>query len=199
VAHPGEVSMVHLAADLPAAPRTRWSRPAAIGLFLGLAFGLWNLLWTWLAPLAEDTEWALLAFYGPMFIAWAVVAFRDARRTGQFRDGVFAAVVAAFVTFCVLDLLVILRVNLFLNDLTARADWQALMSRFPTSGFASVRGYINYHYVSEAPFKILVASTIGLVMGLIGASVGYTIRRAMNGRPFDSPFSSPAASRKARS
>jgi hypothetical protein len=165
-----------------AAPRAWWSRPPAIGLWLGLGFGLWNLLWTRLYPLAEDTEGALLAFYGPMFIAWGVIAFVDARRTGQIKDGVRAAVIAAFVTFCVLDVLVILRVNLFLNELTARNDWQTLMSRFPASGFTSLRTYINYHYLSEAPFKIMVASTIGLVMGVIGATIGYAVRKAINER-----------------
>ena len=68
------------------------------------------------------------------------------------------------------------------DELTGRADWQTLMSRFPASGFASLRSYITYHYVSQAPFKILVASTIGLVMGLIGAGVGYAVRRAANQR-----------------
>jgi len=159
-----------------------WSRPAVVGLWLGLAFGSWNLLWTWLYPLAEDTEGALLAFYGPVFIAWAITAFVDARRTGRIRDGVGAAVVAACVTFCVLDLLVMVRVNLFLNALTARTDWQALLSRFPASGFATLRGYINYHYLSEAPFKIVVASTIGLGMGLTGAGLGYAVRKAINER-----------------
>ena len=175
--------MVNLAAGMSTTlPRTWWSRPAAVGLWLGLAFGSWNLLWTRLYPLAEDTEGALLAFYGPMFVAWAVTAFVDARRSGHLKDGVRGAVVAAFVTFCVLDLLVILRVNLFLDELTARSDWQALMARFPSSGFSNLRGYINYHYVSEAPFKILVASTIGLAMGLIGGTVGYAVRRAINQR-----------------
>jgi hypothetical protein len=175
--------MVDLAAGVAATPpRSRWFRPPAIGLLLGVAFGMWNLLWTRLYPLAEDTEGALLAFYGPMFVAWAGTAFVDARRTGLIKEGVRAAVVAAFVTFCVLDVLAILRVNLFLQELTARADWQALMSRFPASGFSSLRGYVTYHYVSEAPFKILVASTIGLGMGLIGASIGCAVRKAVHER-----------------
>ena len=41
--------------------------PARLGLIIGITFGAWNLLWTWLRPLADDSIPALLAFYGPMF------------------------------------------------------------------------------------------------------------------------------------
>jgi hypothetical protein len=38
---------------------------------VGLLFGSWNVLYSWLFPLADDTAIALLAFYGPMFLVWA--------------------------------------------------------------------------------------------------------------------------------
>ena len=64
-----------------------WSRPAFLGLCLGLGFGLWNLIWTRLYPLADDTVGVLLAFYGPMFAAWAATSFFVARRTGLIWEG----------------------------------------------------------------------------------------------------------------
>jgi hypothetical protein len=148
-----------------------------LGLFIGLGFGLQNLLFTWLYPLTDDTINVLLAVYGPMFTAWAVTAFVATRRTGRLRDGLMAGALVAFATFCVLDVLVIARNNVFLYELTARADWRNLMARYPDSGFDSLRAYINYHYVTQAPFKILVATIIGSCMGLIGGSLGHVSRR----------------------
>ena len=46
-----------------------------LGLLLGIAFGLWNLISTQVDPYAEDTIPALLAFYGPMFAVWGSRAF----------------------------------------------------------------------------------------------------------------------------
>jgi hypothetical protein len=149
----------------------RFANPAALGLFLGVGFGLWNLVLTMLDPVAEDTPGALAAFYGPMFVAWAIASYVTTGRTGRLRDGIKAAVVVAFVTFCVLDLFVIMRANLFLHELSARSDWRALMAGFPASGFKSLRRYINYHYLSQAPFKIVVASVIGLGIGVVGGSL----------------------------
>jgi hypothetical protein len=48
----------------------RYRRDVALGGSLGLFFGAGNVIAAELAPLADDTPAALLAFYGPMFIAW---------------------------------------------------------------------------------------------------------------------------------
>ncbi len=149
----------------------RCAHPAALGLVLGVGFGLWNLALTALDPLAQDTLGALAAFYGPMFVAWATASYVTTGRTGRLWDGIKAAVVMAFVTFCVLDLFVIMRANLFLHELSARSDWRALMAGFPDSGFKSLRAYINYHYILQAPLKIVVASVIGLAFGVVGGSL----------------------------
>src|SRR5262249_56411007 len=37
---------------------------ARLGLLLGLVFGTWNLIGTWLDPLADDSSLALLTFFG---------------------------------------------------------------------------------------------------------------------------------------
>jgi hypothetical protein len=87
-------------------------------------------------------------------------------------DGISVGATVAFVTFVVFNLAVILRVNLFLDTLRLRPDWQNLVLRFQTSGFDSLRAYANYTYVTGAPFKILVASTIGAGTGLIGGFFG---------------------------
>ena len=146
--------------------------PLLLGLMVGLAFGAVNLLVTWMYPVADDTPAALLMFYGPMFLLWALAAFRATRRSGRFLSGVTTGMLVAFATFCMFDLLVILRVNLFLSELTGRADWQNMMRRFQASGFDSLRLFINLDYLKGAPLKIATASAIGTIMGAVGGFVG---------------------------
>jgi hypothetical protein len=114
-----------------------------LGLVLGASFGLWDLIVTLLDPLAEDDPRALLLFYGPMFAIWGLAGFVAARRTGRIVEGVKVAAIVAFVTFVVFDLAAIVRVNLFLDALTHRSDWQNLLVRFQASGFTSLRLYAN--------------------------------------------------------
>jgi hypothetical protein len=144
--------------------------PLCVGVVVGILFGSWNVLYSWLYPLADDTPTALLAFYGPMFFVWAAAGYVATRRTGRVFTGVVTGAVVAFATFCVYDLLVVLRVNLFLTELTGRADWQNLMSQFMASGYESLRTFVNVENITGAPLKISVASVIGALMGLIGGT-----------------------------
>jgi hypothetical protein len=147
-------------------------RPLLLGFVLGLIFGTVDLLFTWAAPLSDDSIPALLRFYGPMFFSWAYVSFRSARRSGRLSSGITTGFVVAVGTFGVFYVLNLVRVNLFLDELTGRADWQNMMQRFRASGFASLRTFINVDYLKGAPFKIGVASVIGAVMGLVGGAIG---------------------------
>ncbi len=147
-------------------------RPLLLGFVLGLVFGVVDLLFTWVAPLSDDSIPALLRFYGPMFFSWAFVSFRSVRHSGRLSKGVTTGFVVAFGTFCVFYVLNLLRVNLFLAELTGRTDWQNVMQRFRASEFDSLRVFVNLEYLKGAPFKIGVASVIGAVMGLVGGTVG---------------------------
>jgi hypothetical protein len=147
-------------------------RPLRLGLFLGLIFGAVNQVFSWLFPLEDDTIVALLRFYGPMFFVWAFASFRAARRNGRLWSGVATGVVVAFATFCVFDFLNLVRVNLFLDELTRRADWQSMMGRFRASESDSLRTFVTVDYIKDAPLKIGAASVIGAVMGVVGGSLG---------------------------
>ena len=146
-------------------------RPLLLGFVLGLVFGVVDLLFTWIAPLSDDSIPALLRFYGPMFFSWAFVSFRSVRRSGRLSNGVTTGLVVAFGTFCVFYVLNVVRVNLFLADLTGRTDWQNMMRNFRGSEFDSLRMFVNVEYLKGAPFKIGVASLIGAVMGLAGGGI----------------------------
>src|SRR5215470_2254987 len=95
-------------------------RTLILGVLLGAAFGLWNLIETLADPLADDSPSALLAFYGPMFAAWGLAGTLAARRDGRVADGVKAAAGLALVSFSVYTLLVMLRINLFLDAMRRR-------------------------------------------------------------------------------
>ena len=150
-----------------------------LGLLLGTGFGLWNLVATLLDPLADDTPKALLLFYGPMFVLWGAAGLAASRRTGRLLDGVKVGTMVAFVTFVVFDVANFVRVNLFLDAISHRSDWQNVMLKFQTSGFASFRAYANYIGLTGAPFKILVASIIGTITGSVGGFFGRLGRREM--------------------
>ena len=154
-----------------------------LGLVVGVGFGLWDLIVTLLNPLAEDDPSALLLFYGPMFAIWGLAGFVASRRTGRIIDAVKVGAIVAFATFVVFDLAVIVRVNVFLDILTQRSDWQNLLVRFQASGFKSLRAYANYEYITGSPFKILVATMIGAVMGLVGGCFGSLAGRSMRRIP----------------
>jgi hypothetical protein len=156
---------------------TRSPDALAIGLALGGVFSVLNVVSASIAPLADDTLPALAAFYGPMFLAWGLAGFAAARNTGRPLVGLKTGALVAFGTFVVLTIVVIVRVNLSLPVMIRRPDWQNLIARFNGSGFDSLRTYVNYEYVKGAPFKILVASTIGAVCGFLGGCTTRAFRR----------------------
>jgi len=84
----------------------------------------------------------------------------------------YRGAIVAFATFVVYDLLIFLRVNLFLAELTSRADWQYMMNRFQTSGVESLRLFVNVDYAQGILLKLGVSCAIGLMMGVAGGIVG---------------------------
>ncbi len=160
---------------------SRSDRPLLLGFAVGLAFGIVDVLSTWIDPLSDDSIPALLRFYGPMFFMWAFASFRAAGRSGRLAAGITTGCLVAFGTFSVFCALNLLRVNLFVAELTARADWQNMMQRFRASEFDSPRSFVNSEYLKGAPFKIGMASVIGAAMGLVGGAFGRLGARSLAG------------------
>ena len=160
---------------------TPWYRAARLGAVVGAIFGAWDLIATRVDPLAEDTSAALLTFYGPMFAVWALAGVAVGRRTGRLSEAAKAGALVALATFTVFSVLVLVRVNVFLESLLRRTDWQGLLRRYQESDFGSFRTYANYTYAVTAPVKLLVASAIGAAAGALGGAVERA-RRAATGR-----------------
>jgi len=156
---------------------TRPPGALAVCLVLGVVFSVLNVISAYVAPLADDSLTAIAAFYGPMFLAWGLAGFAAARNSGKPLVGLKTGALVAFGTFVVLTIVVIVRVNLSLPLMTQRPDWQNLIARFNASGFENLRTYVNYEYLKGAPFKILVASTIGAAFGFLGGCMSLAFRR----------------------
>ena len=141
-----------------------------LGSVLGLVFGTVNVVVSLLNPVIEDTPLTLLGFYGPMFAAWGLAGYRAFQRTHRLRHAAGAGALVALVTFTVLTVIVIARMNLSLDTIVERPDWRNMVAAYPSSGFDSFRAYANYVYLTGAPFKLFVASMIGLASGSTGAA-----------------------------
>jgi len=114
-----------------------------------------------------------------MFFLWALASFRAARRTGRLSSGVTTGLTVAFATFIVFDLFILVRVNVFLNELSGRADWQNITIRFRESGGDNLRLFVNVEYLTGAPLKLGVSCAIGSVMGAIGGFLGQLMYRRL--------------------
>ena len=138
--------------------------PMRLGFIIGLVFGAVNLLVSWLYPLLDDTPAGLLRFYGPMFFLWALASFQAARRSGRLLSGLTAGVTVAFGTFLVFDLLVMLRVNLFLSELTV-----AIPPPMPPPPLSCNVCLIQKHAVElfSRPRSFIWSSSVALVTSLI--------------------------------
>jgi hypothetical protein len=154
-----------------------------LGTMVGIGFGTWNLIYTQLAPLAEDTPLALTIFYGPMFGIWGVAACSVFRRTGEIREAVKVGATVGCVTFLIFDAAVLLRANLFLDAVAQRSDWQGLIMDYERSGWSSFRLYVNYVYVTGIPTTILLATIVGATVGLIGGLAGTVGRQRAHPLP----------------
>jgi hypothetical protein len=144
------------------------TKPVAYGLVLGTVLGGWILMNTALAPLAEDTGFAVALMFGLVFIALAVPGFAARRRGGHFADALEAGATAGAIAFALFLLLGILRVNLFLDTIRGRSDWQNLVADYARSDFQSLRAYANYVYAKG----IVVFPLVGVVAGAISGSLG---------------------------
>jgi hypothetical protein len=80
-------------------------------------------------------------------------------------------------TMLVFDAAAIVRVNMFLDAIRHREDWQNLVARYQQSGFRSLRAYANYEYVTHAPVGIALGAIAGAISGGLGGLV-HSVRRA---------------------
>ena len=152
--------------------------PLKVGLAMGFAAGTLNLVDTAIEPLTDDTAGRMLPLLGVLLFVWLLIGFRAARRTQRFRDGLIAGVAVGTATMAVFHLAAIVRVNLFLEHIRYRDDWQNLVARFQASDFTSLRAYANYTYISGTPNALALGALAGAVSGALGGAVSGLLRKA---------------------
>lgn len=151
--------------------------PAMLGLAMGTVLGVLNLIATARDPLADDEGAEMLVFAALVLLAWSATGFVAARRTRRVADGVKAGIVIGLAMMAVFHLAAIVRVNLFLDLIRDRGDWQNLLARFGGSGFSSLRAYANDEYLRSTPLVVGIGAAAGAVAGLLGGTAAATARR----------------------
>jgi hypothetical protein len=144
------------------------TKPVVFGLALGTVLGAFILASTVISPFADDTPLGVGSLLGSVFLLLAVPGFAARRRGGHFADAIKAGAIAGAITFALFLLFGILRVNLFLDVIRDRSDWQNLVADFGRSGFQSLRAYANYVYAQG----VLVFPLIGIIGGAISGAIG---------------------------
>lgn len=156
--------------------------PFLFGIILGVLFGAWNIAYSLLLPLAEDTVVAVFSFYGLMFLMPGIAGFAAFRATGRWLEAIKAAVTVAVVIQVVFGGANMIRVNLLLDTLTQRSDWQHLVARFRSSEFDSFRAFVNYDYAKQTAPKLAAVTLIGAVFGILGGLFATLFGRRRLGR-----------------
>jgi hypothetical protein len=145
--------------------------PVTIGLLLGAGLGVLNLFETARHPLEEDDAGALLLWVIAVSGVWSAAAGVATWRTHRFAEAIRVGTIVGAMTILALHVSSIVRVNLFLDLIRDRGDWQNLIVRFNGSGFRSLRTYANYEYVKMTPFVILLGALLGSISGALGGAV----------------------------
>ena len=155
--------------------------PTAFGLVMGTSLGVLNLVWTARDPLADDGGAEMLVFAALVMLAWSTVGYVVARRTRRLSDGVKAGILVGLAMMAVFHLAGIARVNLFLDLIRDREDWQNLLARFGQSGFQSLRAYANYEYLRGTPFVVGIGVGAGAIAGALGGAAAARPPSRQNG------------------
>jgi hypothetical protein len=143
-----------------------------LGAALGAVFGIANLILTAVDPLSDDSVTALLLFYGPMFVLFGATGLVAYRRTGRLLEALKEGAVVGAATLAVFEVGALLRVNLFLEAIRHRADWERLTSEFHRSGTDNLRAYVNASYLKQAPLKIFAGTVLGTTFATLGGLLG---------------------------
>jgi hypothetical protein len=151
-------------------------KPSTWGLAIGVIGGALNLIDTAIEPLADDTAGGMSIWLGGLCCLWILTGFGAARGVRRFRDGVTAGVLVGMATMAVFHLAAIVRVNVFLEQIRYRGDWQNLIARFHASHFRSLRAYANYEYATQTPLLLTLGAIAGAVSGALGGAVSSVIR-----------------------
>jgi hypothetical protein len=152
--------------------------PVMIGLAIGTILGIMNLADTARQPLADDDAGTMLAWLAALLALWSAAAVAITWRTRRVVDAVKVGTILGVATIVMFHAASVVRVNLFLDPISHREDWQNLVARDNQSGFSSFRVYANYEYATMTPMVIALGAIAGSISGMAGG-LANTVRRAL--------------------
>jgi hypothetical protein len=142
-----------------------------LGLAVGIVLSLSNLASTIIAPLAEDTPFRVRVFFGTLMLVWSFAGFAGFERTRRFVESAKAGAVVGVISAGIFHITAVLRLNLFLETVSRRSDWEGLLLNFRRSNFESLRAYANYAYLQQTLLILLLGVLVGGVCGTLGGVV----------------------------
>ena len=152
--------------------------PLMIGLAIGTILGLMTLVDTASQPLADDDARTMLAWLVTLLAMWSAAVVAITWRTGRLGDAVKVGTILGVATIVMFHAASIVRVNLFIDAIRHRGDWQNLVARYNQSGFRSLRAYANYEYATMTPMVIALGAIAGSISGMVGGLVN-AVRRTL--------------------
>jgi hypothetical protein len=165
----------------PSASRVHWhtaQMPVMTGLAIGTILGIMNLVDTARQPLADDDAGTMRAWLATLLALWSAAAVAFTWRTRRVVDAVKVGTIVGVATIVMFHAASIVRVNLFLDIIRHREDWQNVVARYNQSGFRSLRAYANYEYATMTPMVIVLDAIAGSISGIVGGLVN-TVRRTL--------------------
>jgi hypothetical protein len=150
--------------------------PLVVGLAIGLTLGVMNLIGTAHRPLADDDGLGMFMWLIAVLAAWTLAAVGATWRARRMTDAVTAGAVLGIATIVVFHAASIVRVNMFLDLIQHRDDWQNLVARYHHSGFVTLRAYANYEYLRLTPMVVGLGAAAGSISGALAGSVNRLIR-----------------------
>jgi hypothetical protein len=146
------------------------------GLALGAVLAGFNLVATLVSPLAEDTPLRVGTFLAVVMLFWGWSGFAAEKRTAQIFQAAKAGAIVGAISIGLFHFAAILRLNLFLDIVARRSDWQGLILKFNQSGFESLRAYANYTYLQSAGLVLLAGTLVGAICGTVGGLVARVVK-----------------------
>ena len=145
-------------------------RPWMWGVILGVTLGVSNLIWTAVAPLADDEPPVILALGLAILTTWVIAGFAAERRSRRFRDAIVAGAVVAALSMAIFSSANFARKMIFLDTIQHRLDWQGLLQRYQASGSDDLRSFVIREQVEGLPGGILFSLAAGAFCGALGGA-----------------------------
>jgi hypothetical protein len=147
--------------------------PLLAGLAVGFVFGGASIVDTAVEPLRPDSIGGDLVQLAVLSSAITLTVAALLRRGSRMSDAWRTGVLVSIATVLMGNAMNLVRVNVFLEVIQYRDDWQGLMVQYHASGSDSLRAFANYTFLRGTPFVLVLASILGTISGAAARVVSW--------------------------